>query len=134
MFERMRNNAPRIYLLVLSGMGSADRLCTSDNSGVRPPSGYEPARLSSIRLALARATCAESGEKTGTSRLRGAIARCACAKTEWNEKVALVWTSLFPESIEKNHSIFTQNNWPDGQRLEAFAGRLLYCDCRCCCE
>lgn len=37
-------------------------------SGVRPPCGYEPARLSSRRWAPAEmAAEAEGGEKTGTS-------------------------------------------------------------------
>lgn len=74
MLLRKVHGAFKISLLILSGMGSADRLCTSDNSGVRPPLGYEPARLSSMRLALASATCAEAGEKTGTSSSRGAMA------------------------------------------------------------
>lgn len=68
------NTVTRNSLLILSGMGTADRLCTSGKSGVRPPFGYEPARLSSRRLALASATCAEPGEKTGTSSFRGAMA------------------------------------------------------------
>lgn len=64
----------RICLLILNGTGTADRLCTSANSGVRPPWGYEPARLSSRRPATARATRAEAGENTGTSSLRDAMA------------------------------------------------------------
>lgn len=74
MFLLRVNVVSKISLLILSGMDTADRLCTSDNSGVRPPLGYEPARLSSMRLALASATPAEAGEKTGTSSSRGAMA------------------------------------------------------------
>lgn len=64
----------RICLLILNGTGTADRLCTSDKSGVSPPWVYEPARLSSRRPATARATRAEAGENTGTSSLRDAMA------------------------------------------------------------
>lgn len=73
MADALKCIVSRNCLLILSGTGTADRLCTSDNSGVRPPLGYEPARLSSMRPALARATCAEAGENTGTSSLTGAM-------------------------------------------------------------
>lgn len=45
------------------------RASRSATVGVRPPSGYEPAQLSSTRAApWATARDAECGEKTGTSR------------------------------------------------------------------